>query len=65
MLGKKLLNEAVKELTSQGVKSFFLEVEDHNEAAIKLYESQGFKTIHHKKQFYSSGAGALIMTLDV
>ena len=64
-IGKNLLREALRELLSRGIKSFFLEVEEDNMAAIKVYESQGFKTIHLKKQFYSSGANALIMTLDM
>lgn len=64
-LGKKLLAESVTLLCNRGIKSFFLEVEEQNDAAIKLYESQGFKIIHTKKQFYRSGANALIMTLDI
>ncbi len=63
-VGKKLLIESVSTLSARGIKSFFLEVEEHNTVAINLYESQGFKTIHQKKQFYSSGANALIMTLS-
>lgn len=64
-IGKNLLNESVSVLSGRGIKSFFLEVEEYNTVAINLYESLGFKIIHQKKQFYSSGANALIMTLSV
>jgi ribosomal-protein-alanine N-acetyltransferase len=62
-LGKNLLKESVKLLMSRDIKTFFLEVEENNTVAINLYKSMGFKIIHQKKQFYSSGATALIMTL--
>ena len=63
-VGKNLLNTAIRILVDRNIKSFFLEVEEHNTAAINLYKSLGFKIIHQKKQFYSSGATALIMTLS-
>lgn len=63
--GKALLNEAIRVLKEQGTKSFFLEVEEDNNSAINLYQQAGFKIIHHKKQFYSNGASALIMTLSI
>jgi len=63
-IGKKLLSESLDVLNTDGIKSIFLEVEEFNTVAINLYESLGFKIIHHKKQFYSSGANALIMTLS-
>jgi ribosomal-protein-alanine N-acetyltransferase len=64
-MGKGLLNEALRILRDRGIKNFFLEVEEGNVSAIKIYESAGFKTVHKKKHFYSNGASALIMTLEV
>lgn len=64
-LGKELLNESLNQLKKRSIHSFFLEVEEGNLSAIKLYESVGFQVIHKKKHFYSNGATALIMTLDV
>lgn len=64
-IGTRLITESLSVLGSRGIKSFFLEVEEYNNVAINLYESQGFKTIHKKKHFYSSGASALIMTRDI
>ena len=62
--GLELLNESLKGLRAQGIKSFFLEVEEGNLSAIKLYQKAGFKIIHKKPQFYNNGATALIMTLE-
>ena len=64
-VGKNLLNEAVRVLKERDIKKFFLEVEEYNTHAIKLYTGMGFKIVHQKKQFYSSGATALIMTLNI
>ena len=63
--GKNLLSESVRILKERDIKTFFLEVEEHNSVALNLYEQMGFKIIHQKKQYYSSGATALIMTLSV
>ncbi len=60
-----LMNKALEQLKRRGIHSYFLEVEEGNIPAIKLYEKMGFKVVHKKKHFYSNGASALIMTLDV
>lgn len=64
-LGKKLLAFHLSELQKEGIKHFFLEVEENNHAAQKLYLHSGFKIIHKKKDFYGSGRAALIMTADL
>lgn len=64
-LGRELLKESLNQLKKRSIHSFFLEVEEENLAAIKLYEGAGFQVVHKKKHFYSNGATALIMTLDV
>lgn len=63
-IGKNLLNEAIRVLKERGIRTFFLEVEEENIVARNLYESMGFKVIHKKKQFYSNGGTAIIMTLS-
>lgn len=64
-IGKGLLDKAVGILKGRQIKSFFLEVEEKNIVAIQLYEGLGFKIIHRKKQFYSNGTDAIIMTLSI
>ncbi len=63
--GRNQLKEALSLLQSKGVKNFYLEVSISNEAAISTYLSLGFQKIHVKKQFYSNGESAQIMTLSV
>jgi ribosomal-protein-alanine N-acetyltransferase len=58
-LGEKLLQQALNDC---GCSQFFLEVVESNIAALRLYQSQGFKVIHRKKDFYGTGRSALIMT---
>lgn len=61
-LAKKLLINALGQLQNEGFTNFFLEVEEDNYAAQKLYSSLGFKSIHRKKDFYGVNRSALIMT---
>ena len=48
----KLIDALVNEAVNKGVDIFFLEVRQSNTAAIKLYESKGFKNIGVRKNFY-------------
>jgi len=63
--GEFILKNTLAYLHSHGIKNYFLEVEERNDSAIKLYLKLGFKTIHKKTQFYTNGDNALIMTLAV
>ncbi|MBC7539369.1 MAG: GNAT family N-acetyltransferase [Bacteriovorax sp.] len=60
-LSKKLLRAALINLETAGCSQFFLEVEEDNHAAQKLYSSAGFQIIHRKKDFYGTNRSALIM----
>ena len=64
-IGKDLLIEAMAILKKQGIKNYFLEVEEDNLVALAIYEKMGFKVVHKKKHFYSNGGTAIIMTLSV
>lgn len=61
-LSKKLLRAALLNLEAEGCSQFFLEVEESNQAAQRLYSSAGFQTIHRKKDFYGANRSAIIMT---
>jgi len=61
-LAQKLLINALGQLQNEGCTQYFLEVEEDNFAAQKLYSSLGFKSIHRKKDFYGANRAALIMT---
>lgn len=61
-LSKLLMKSALAHLEDQGFCDYFLEVEEDNIAAQKLYSNEGFRVIHRKKDFYGQGRSALIMT---
>jgi ribosomal-protein-alanine N-acetyltransferase len=64
-LGRKLLETHLSALQKEGLKHFFLEVEEENHVAQKLYHACGFKVIHRKKDFYGNNRHALIMTAEL
>ncbi len=49
-------------LRARGVSKAFLEVNEHNEAAIALYRKLGFEQIARREGYYESGS-AIIMSL--
>ncbi|MDO9181987.1 MAG: GNAT family N-acetyltransferase [Bacteriovorax sp.] len=64
-LAFKLLSKAEEDLRVLGCSEFFLEVEESNYAAQKLYQNIGFQIIHRKKDFYGLNRSALIMTKGI
>ncbi len=64
-VGSILLSDAINRMISQNVESITLEVRVSNQAAIKLYEKMGFKTLITKKGYYSDGEDAYLMELKV
>lgn len=61
---RKLFNYFVENVCSTGSK-VFLEVHEKNHRAIAFYEKVGFKTDGLRKNYYSDGASALNMSLDI
>ncbi len=59
----QLINALKACLPSHGVKTLFLEVEESNTPALRLYESCGFVKIAARKDYYGKGAHALVMQL--
>ena len=51
-IGKKLLEELLRQLEAQGIKAVTLEVRKSNRAAVALYESFGFVLEGQRKNFY-------------
>jgi ribosomal-protein-alanine N-acetyltransferase len=62
-LGRALLEMAATELRAAGAKRLFLEVEDGNKAALKLYRSLGAVPVGKRERYYESGADAAIFSL--
>lgn len=68
-LGRRLMDEALRRLYHDRVKSVFLEVDDGNTAALSLYRRLGFKQVGQRKNYYRKSGGpastALVMRLDI
>ena len=62
-LGRALLQTAVERLRASGAKRLFLEVEDGNEAALRLYRSCGAAPVGRRRGYYEHGADAAIFSL--
>ncbi len=59
-LGKKLINQIMKECKNENIKRIFLEVSIKNKQALSFYKNYGFKTIDIRKNYYKDGSDALI-----
>ena len=60
--GNKLFARLIEEVKIRGVTAITLEVRPSNEAAIKLYEKFGLKSVGRRKGYYlDNGEDALIM----
>jgi ribosomal-protein-alanine N-acetyltransferase len=62
-LGRALLGQAVTDLRAAGAKRLFLEVDEGNEAALKLYRRLGAVPVGKRARYYESGANAAIFSL--
>jgi [ribosomal protein S18]-alanine N-acetyltransferase len=58
-----LMREAMRALHSSGAKQLFLEVENGNQAALRLYSSLGAVKVGQRKRYYQHGADAAIFSL--
>jgi ribosomal-protein-alanine N-acetyltransferase len=62
-LGRALLRTATEHLQASGTKRLFLEVEEGNEAALRLYRSFGGQPVGRRHGYYEDGADAVIFSL--
>ena len=63
-LAKSLLSESILKIKELGLERFYLEVEEGNLPAQRLYQSLGFKNLHLIKNFYGQGRHGQTMGLD-
>jgi ribosomal-protein-alanine N-acetyltransferase len=67
-LGAQLLNLHLRRLAALGCKAIFLEVDERNEPARKLYRRAGFRDVGRRDAYYrhdNTKSGALIMRRDL
>lgn len=62
-LGRALLEAAISELRAAGARQLYLEVDEGNEAALKLYRSLGAVPVGKRARYYEHGADAAIFSL--
>ena len=55
--GAFLLRTVIDHASSSGVKQFFIEVRQSNQAAINLYKKEGFQKVGLRKDYYPAPAG--------
>jgi ribosomal-protein-alanine N-acetyltransferase len=67
-LGGKLLHLHLRRLVGLGVRKVFLEVDENNEPAIRLYKRAGFEQVSRRPGYYRDDAGrqtaALVLRCD-
>jgi ribosomal-protein-alanine N-acetyltransferase len=68
-LSRELLLTHLGHLAGRGVRTIFLEVEENNQPARRLYERAGFTIVGHRERYYRSSDGeqlnALLMRRDL
>ncbi|MBC8494290.1 MAG: ribosomal protein S18-alanine N-acetyltransferase [Candidatus Thioglobus sp.] len=64
-LGWQLLDNLCKQHQGSARKAIILEVRESNIAAIRFYQSYGFKQIDSRKKYYSNGEDAKILRLQI
>lgn len=62
-LARALMRAAMHALRTSGATQLFLEVEDGNQAALRLYTSLGAVRVGERKGYYQHGADAAIFSL--
>ena len=62
-VASELIKYAIEFLKSIGIKSFYLEVNENNLIAIKVYEKLGFINISTRKNYYGSDSAMIFQKL--
>ncbi len=68
-LARNLLTLHLRRLAGLGARAVFLEVDEHNVAAIRLYDRAGFREISRRPNYYPGAGGkaaaALVLRRDL
>lgn len=66
-IGERLMRTAITKLITDKVPSLFLEVEETNKNAIRLYQNLGFNKVGEREGYYkkNNDNNAIIMHLDL
>jgi [ribosomal protein S18]-alanine N-acetyltransferase len=64
-LARRLLDLHLRRLAGFGLRAVFLEVDEDNEPARRLYARAGFREVGRRPGYYSGGKGALVLRRDL
>jgi ribosomal-protein-alanine N-acetyltransferase len=62
-LARNLLNLHLRRLAALGARAVLLEVDEHNTAAIRLYDRAGFREISRRPNYYPGPGGKAVTAL--
>ena len=62
-LSRNLLMTHLGHLAGRGIRTIFLEVEENNAPAVRLYTRAGFQTVGRREQYYRDATGAKLNAL--
>ncbi|MDD2426966.1 MAG: ribosomal protein S18-alanine N-acetyltransferase [Eubacteriales bacterium] len=63
--GSKLFKYVLNEAAQSGIKAVRLEVREGNEPALAIYKKNGMKIVGLRKNYYSDGENALLMSGEI
>jgi ribosomal-protein-alanine N-acetyltransferase len=64
-LARPLLDLHLRSLAGLGVRTVFLEVDETNLPALRLYGGSGFHEVGRRHAYYENGAAALVLRRDL
>jgi len=64
-LARLLLDLHLRRLAGLGARTVFLEVDQENDAALRLYEGAGFHEVARRQGYYEGGSAALVLRRDL
>jgi ribosomal-protein-alanine N-acetyltransferase len=64
-LARRLLDLHLRRLAGLGLRAVFLEVDEDNEPARRLYARAGFREVGRRPGYYAGGKGALVLRRDL
>jgi ribosomal-protein-alanine N-acetyltransferase len=64
-LARKMLDLHLRRLAGFGLRAVFLEVDEENTPARRLYTRAGFREVGRRPGYYAGGKGALVLRRDL
>jgi [ribosomal protein S18]-alanine N-acetyltransferase len=64
-LSVPLLDFHLRTLAGHAIRAVFLEVDEHNAPARRLYDRAGFREVGRRQGYYEGGATALVLRRDL